>query len=377
MWGDKKPKFKFELTINELSNIPHTSGTCYLKIDIAEGNLSGIMASIQHLKPFSSGIEDSESGSSTKTSISQPASSRSSRSISLRTSNFKIHNFKCHFNLQIACNLRFPFKRKDNMIGDKFLTLRVYYAADKSSKLEHPVQLGVVKLNLAEYLNFDESVTAKYLLQKSKINSILSLTTRLKELPSDFDFRTDLRIDEPKSGHGTPSSLLNLSKSADLGSRSFNVPQFQRKKVFGGLEGVMNTTSSLGTKQDVATSDDNKDKSKEDSRVTDASEDDKREDLGSHSLENVMVDPIIGNLYRRVLESTWDPDLHSLLKLSPAKVVQDLFSTSDYNENMEKNMEFYRSLTASYEEESNKDKTGLLLESKVRENLISWSVSWV
>lgn len=376
MWRAKKPKFKFELTINELSNIPHTSGTCFLKIDIADGNLTGIMASIQHLKPFSSEIEDSDTGSSSKASVSQPVSSHSSRSISLRTSNFKIHNFKCHFNLEIACNLRFPLKRKDNMIGDKYLTLRVFYAADKSSKLEHPVQLGMVKLNLSEYLNFDESVTAKYLLQKSKINSILSLTTSLKELPSDFDFRTDLRIAEPKAGHGNPSSLLTLSKSADMGSRSFNVPQFQRKKVFGGLEGVMNTPTSLGTKQDT-TNDDSKEKQKEDSRATKDLEDSKKEDLGSHSLENVMVDPIIGNLYRRVLESTWDPDLHALLKLSPGKVVQDLFSTSDHNENMEKNMEFYRSLTASYDEESNQDKTGLLLESKVRDNLISWSVSWV
>lgn len=50
------------------------------------------------------------------------------------------------------------------MIGDKFLTIHIFYAAEKSSKLEHPVQFGVVKLNLAEYLNFDETVTAKYLL---------------------------------------------------------------------------------------------------------------------------------------------------------------------------------------------------------------------
>ncbi|WPK26505.1 hypothetical protein PUMCH_003860 [Australozyma saopauloensis] len=368
----KKPKFSFNLTINDLSNIPHTSGYCYLKIQITDGSLAGLMASISHFRPFSLEVDDSDNSETSKTSDSNSLSSRSSRTISLRTSNFRIHNFKCHFNLDVACNLRFPYKRKDNMIGDKYLTIKVYYAAEKSSKLEHPVQLGSVKLNLAEYLNFDESVTAKYLLQESKINSILSLTTKLKELPSDFEFKTELKIDESKLSQANSSSMLMASKQTDSNTRLFNVPQFQRKKVFGGLDGVMSTPTNVSGR-DVPTQDDSHAKEQ---ALQQSSEELRRQDLGSHSLENVMVDPIIGNLYRRVLESTWDPDLHALLKLTPEKVVHDLFLTSEYNEDMEKNLEFYRSLTADYDDESSQNKTGLLLESKVRENFKSWSVSW-
>lgn len=363
----KKPKFSFDLSINDLSNIPHTSGYCYLKITITDGNHSGLRASISNFKPFSLEVERG-----TDDSGSHSSSSRKSSTISLRTSKFKIHNFKCHFNLDVNCNLRFPFKRKVNMVGDKFLSLEVYYAPEKSSKLEHPMKLGMVKLNLSEYLNFNESVTAKYLLQESKINSILSLTTRLKELPSDFEFRTELRINEAKPSQGNTSTLLNLSKTADSSSRTFNVPQFQRKKVFGGLDGVMNT-SNLSNKE-ATTNEESKSHSKENA-LESLSEAEQKQDLGSHSLENVMVDPIIGNLYRRVLESTWDPDLHALLKLTPEKVVHDLFLASDYNESLEKNLEFYRSLTESYDDEMKRDKTGLLQDTKVRENLKSWSVS--
>lgn len=375
MWKSKRPKLKFDLTINDLSNIPHTSGHCYLKIQIADGSQSGIIAIILQLKPFSLELDDFNPGELSSFPLSGSFSSYGSRSISLRSLNFKIHNFKCHFNLKVSYNLRFRFRCKENMIGDKFLTIRIFYAAEKSSKLEHPVQLGVVKLNLAEYLNFDETVTAKYLLQESKVNSILNLTTKFEELPSDFDFRTELRIDESKLSQTSPSSLLTFCKLSDSNFRSFKIPQKLQKKVFGGLDGVMNVPSWSGANSEQSIHDDNKNAQK-DHVTTTSSGELSRQDLGSHSLENVMVDPIMGNLYRRVLESTWDPDLHALLKLTPEKIVQESFLDSDHNGNVEKNLEFYRSLTASYEEESNQDKTGLLVEAKVRDNFKSWSVSW-
>lgn len=267
------------------------------------------------------------------------------------------------------------------MIGDKFLTLEVYYSPERSSKLEHRVQLGVVKLNLAEYLNFDEPLTAKYLLQESKINSILSLTTMLKELPSDFEFRTELRVDDSKLNHGNPSSVTSLSKTSDPTSRSFNVPQFQRKKVFGGLDGVMNAQGSqaltLALQKHERSATETSKSQAVDQSSSEFSKEGKNQDLGTHSLENVMVDPIIANLYRRILESTWDPNLHSLLKLSPEKVVHDLFLASDHGETLEKNLEIYRSMSASYDDEATRERNVLLQESKVRDNYKSWSISWI
>lgn len=81
--------------------------------------------------------------------------------------------------------------------------------------------------------------------------------------------------------------------------------------MFGGLDGVMNIPSCSGANSEQSIHDDNKNAQK-DHVTTTSSGELSRQDLGSHSLENVMVDPIMGNLYRRVLESSWDPDLHAL-----------------------------------------------------------------
>lgn len=363
MWrSDKKPKFRFDLAINDLSNIPHTSGYCILKVQIADGSLTGLLNGFPLFKSFSlEGIASTEDGRSSRLS-----------GISLQSSKFKIHNFKCHFNLDISCNLRFPLKRKKNMIGNKFLIIHVLYAAENNFKLDHLVRLGMAKVNLAKYLNSNEPVTAKYLLQDSKINSILTLTTTLKELPQDFEFRTELRVNEVKLSQGNNSSLT-FSKTLDSNTRVINVPQYQKKMAFGGIEGVRNAQSSLDSKKR-----DNENenlKSSKSGGLFDSLEEVRNQNLGSLSLENVMVDPIIGNLYRRMLESTWDPDLHSLLKLTPEKVVHDIFIPGDNKGSIEKNLEFYLSLSASYHEA--RDKTGLLQETKVCDDFKSWSVTWI
>ncbi|GEQ72150.1 hypothetical protein JCM33374_g5836 [Metschnikowia sp. JCM 33374] len=387
MLGNKKPKFKLTFAINDLSKIPHTSGYCYAELSIADGSPTGFRATMSHLKPFSSSSKDSSenellpdsSGGHTSGS-DNVAGHISSRCNQVRTSKYRIHNFKCHFNFTMSCNLKFPLKRKDNMIGDKYLVIRVFYNTDKHSKHDHPVELGVVKLNLSEYLNFNEPVTAKYLLQESKINSILNLTTSLEELPADFDFHTQLRIDDTKHNLSNQNSSLNISKASENGSKSFKVPHFQRQAVFGGIDGVINPSSNKDTdgdrpdhptdsaseaqEEDIS---DRKDSSSQNRHMT---------TVGTKPIEDVIVDPIIGSLYRKILESNWDPDLHVLLKLTPQKVVDDIFDQSHDASGMEKNLQHYSNLRPQEDDDGVKNADGLIVESKFRDNLTSWSVSW-
>lgn len=386
---DKRPKFKFEFTINDLSNIPHTSGYCYVDIVIGDGNQHGLRAALSLLKPVSrssgpagnSDVSSRTSRLSTRTAddASDSLASSSSGNIHVRTSHRKIHNFKCGFNYRLTCNLKFAVRKRDSMIGSKFVKLRVYYVPDKS-KLHNHTELGLVSLNLAEYLNFDEPVTTKYLLQDSKINSILSMTMGLQELPADYDFHTQLQIDDSKQNTTSNGSQLTRTKNTDLNSRAFNVPQFQRKTVLGGLDDVINnnlsaskqTSSTNSSDEDMGQSIDKFDQSKQKDHKGDSAT------FGSGTFDNVIVDPIIGGLYRRVLESSWDPDLHCLLKFSPEKIVDDIFKSNgeEFRAELEKFTQKYELSNKDADGEGFKDMNGLINETKYRDNLKSWTVSW-
>lgn len=387
----KKPRFTLDFAINELSNIPHTSGYCYVDVLIGDGHQSGLRATISSLKPVtkSSSAGSSDDVSNTKKPLatdskdsSATVSSSRSGNIHVRTSRRKIHNFKCFFNYKMSCNLKFAVRKRDAMIGPKFLNLRVYFVADKSKSALNLVELGLVRLNLSEYLNFNEPVTTKYLLQDAKINSILSLTLGLDELPSDYEFHTQLRIDDSKhSGNAALNgSMLTFSTSADATSRSFNVPQFQRKTVFSGFEDVMQKNQPIIRLGGLATSsDDDKGQAANKSENQNTGGESKADNphFGLGTFDNVIVDPTISRLYLRVLESTWDPELHSLLKYSPEKIVDDIFSSNGdaCRKLLEKDIEMYG--TDQDSSEGYKDMNGLISEIKYRDNLKSWTVSWV
>lgn len=392
MFQAKRPKFKLEFSINDISNIPHTAGYCYIEVLIQDGQQGGFRAAISLLKPVSKIGAGSESETESKrvnssapstTSMDQ-FSSGSSGNVHVRTSRRKIHNFKCVFNYKLSCNLRFPFKKRDNMVGNKYLLLRLYYVREKSSKTEgnNHTEMGRVELNLAEYLNFNEPVSAKYLLQDSKINSILNMTTSLQELPSDFEFHTLLQIEDSTHSHSGVSTMQASAKAADHSTKSFNVPQFQRKTVFGGLEKVINTPSSANSKATSLSHSSDEDTGKEQKSGRHLKHH-KPEilvtpNIGAHTFENVIVDPIVSGLYKKVLESTWDPELHVLLKFSPEKIVDDIFETNGelMRQEVEKDYQLYQEMNKDLDRDLMKEDNGLISEHRFRDNLKSWSVSW-
>ena len=119
--------------------------------------------------------------------------------------------------------------------------------------------MGKVDINLSEYLNFDEPITTKYLLNDSKVNSILGVTIGLNELSSTFDFHTQLQIQDSNSSisggstsiSNNTNSMLSRPTSTTTSSRrnNFNVPQFERKHVFTGIGNVLGDNNSFGQPQ--------------------------------------------------------------------------------------------------------------------------------
>ncbi|ODV79713.1 uncharacterized protein CANTADRAFT_78237 [Suhomyces tanzawaensis NRRL Y-17324] len=415
MFSSKRPKFSFNLTIHELSNIPQTSGYCYIELQIRDGKslrpsltklIHGHRPNTDDSPKSKSGDSDTSSQSSLVEGSDGTSSSGSSGNVSTTTSSKKIHNFRCPFNYNLSCNLRFPFKRRDNLIGNKYLLIRVYYVSDipghhrgSPSKIE-TTELGRLEINLTEYLNFKEPLTSKYLLKNAKVNSILNMTIDLKELPSNYDFHTQLQINDAVTH--TPNSTVNKSGTKELkrsdtsGSGKFNVPQFDRKNVLRGLSNVLpdNGTSASASSlsedsgyEEDETSKNESNNAKHTRTVSKSSSNGALNKSKNHKHESkandndkgpLIMDPIVTKLYSKILESTWDPELSVLLDYTPEKCIDDIF------ENPENPVGWNKKLNESYEEwakefddedENVRQINGLLNEMVYREDLRSWNIS--
>lgn len=389
MFSSKKPKFLFNLTINELLNVPQVSGRCYVEIQIKDGKLmKPPVAKAFHRKVV---LEDDESNASTSSGTS---STSATGNVFTTTSSKSVNNFKAVFDYKLSCNLRFPIKRRENLIENKHLLLKVFYVNDGNDKKDNEVtELGRLEVNLSEYLNFTEPQTAKYLLKNSKVNSLLSLTIYLSELPSNFDFHTLLQINESKSISSLATAMRLTQNSistppvrspSPTSPTHFNVPQFESKNVFGGLNDVVESKLSLPALSPAhSNSSEEKEKHNIPYRIAHKVLPHRHTQETPAPVEEgekpLIMDPIVSRLYSRIMESTWDPELYTLLEYTPDKSISDIFYSSDnplgLNEGL---LEKYISWSKDKELEDESELlelNGLVNERKIRGDLKSWTIS--
>ena len=491
--SSSKPKFAFNLTINDLTNVPEINGSCYIELQIRDGTRRSFHTS--NINNGSSGSNNSNSNgknsqkSSTNTSntngikstpmttsrtflnkfdefasslgssgskgnsSSSSSSSAVSGNISATTSRKKLHNFKCNFNYKLSCNLKFNIKKKGNIIANKYLLLKIFYVNNDSGLVgggksnnststyhhHHHTQiteLGKVDINLSEYLNFDEPITTKYLLNDSKVNSILGVTIGLNELSSTFDFHTQLQIQDSNSSisggstsiSNNTNSMLSRPTSTTISSRrnNFNVPQFERKHVFTGIGNVLGDNNSFGQPQNdtsrpsTPTSQQQQQQqqqlptigeteTKNGSRIKSSNDQDGwkimknqnpntttittttngningndiTQTAASQQLQQAMMDPIVSQLYCKILESSWDPELYPILDYTPEQCIEDIFNNPDnkYGCNLKLKQLYESKLNDESEElkeldNSYRELNGLISESKYRSDLKSWNIN--
>lgn len=429
-----KPKFALELTVNELSNIPHVGGSCYIDINIRDsrktkfpGFKAGKVSALDNVGSKTSSIPGVKKSTEAKGSHS----ASSPGNISATTSRKKIHNFKCLFNYKVNCNLRFPLKKRENLIGNKYLLMTVHYVGDGSnghhsdqssgnSGRTH-IELGSLEVNLSEYLNFNEPTTSKYLLKDSKINSILSVTVGLTELSNDFDFHTLLRIQESQTTSSLsltihPPTRMTTGTGTGTGEtfnrQKFNVPNFERKKVFGGLNDIMATQTSSEQQSTNNSASIGSTTSADDDKRSGCSGRNKIQHLASHFNHNgnhnhhqnnssnhnnisqngfmsklqsiyennnstdsntttIIMEPIVNNLYKKILEASWDPELYKLMDYSPEKCIESIFEGGDgWSKDLSKKLGTWE----EDDEDQVRDLNGLINEVSFRDNLKSWQV---
>lgn len=262
---------------------------------------------------------------------------------------------------------------------------------DKSSSHRHEkTELGMLEINLSEYINLDEPLTSKFLMSESKVNSILNLSIYLGELADNFDFHTQLQVNDAGDKNNTSTVINNREKKKHYNTannKNAKSVNLDRGTIFGGINDMMKfSTSDNSSNAQLGNlsassfhSDDsdrphNKPKRKGSSRHRKSKSTLTNDALGNNQPGNaIMMDPIVSNLYTKVLESAWDPALADLLEYTPEKCIIDIFESSGdgWNKDISQKLD---SRYDENDEDNIRALNGLINEASFREDLRSWKV---
>ncbi|KAF2152016.1 hypothetical protein K461DRAFT_227020, partial [Myriangium duriaei CBS 260.36] len=169
-----QPKFELYFRLVDLNNVPLVSGTSSIKWHLAASNAA------EH---------------------------------SGKTPKFTIKDHKVVYDYAKTIQLRLVIG-KDSVLQDSHLNFDIQQEYQSSGRTER-ITLGVIKLNLAEYVDTGAAdqaeggnITRRYLMQESKINSTLKIEIAMRHLEGD---------------------------------RNYTCPPLRSAPVFGGIAGIMSS----------------------------------------------------------------------------------------------------------------------------------------
>lgn len=108
-----------------------------------------------------------------------------------RTNKISIQEHKVTYDYETELQVRLVID-KTSMLQESWMHFKVLHEVHSGGKGER-IELGVVELNLAEYVEASEQegedgVTRRYLMQKSKINSTLKISIFMRQIEGDRNF---------------------------------------------------------------------------------------------------------------------------------------------------------------------------------------------
>ncbi|SCV01456.1 LANO_0F11870g1_1 [Lachancea nothofagi CBS 11611] len=298
----KRPKFLFNLKIFELTNIPQSSGYCFVKWHLKDGT-----GTTSHAVISNSVALDSQN----------VRSSSQSRGTTARVL-VKHHRAHWNYNLPKPVQVKLT-SDKFKQLHPKELVLEVYFefleptshpANDKyqisdsasssnsvyTKKVSRKVLLGVVEVNIAEYINKEQNqVPSRFLLQKSKVNSILSIAIHMELTRGSFD---DFQLPQYVNSGQLPNAFRNgitevFEGTSDVSSPASSTSQSNSNGTAGASNGVSPTK-----------------------KTTDIQ--------GSFSI--AINNPFVEKLYQRTFQIPWDPRPG---ELTPKECVEDILEGGD------------------------------------------------
>lgn len=241
----QRPKFLLYLKIDELINVPQSSGFCYVKWNLKEGT-----GTSSHRLRSSGEDENNMVG-------------HQSHGMTPRVA-VESHRVRWNYQLNKPIEVKLQVDKTKNLEA-KRLVLEIYFellengtesnnggtatknkrtSTDTSNtgrspnnvyspKIANRSQLGSVTLNIAEYVREDEQPIAnRFLLKKSKVNSIINLTLQMKLIRGSYD---DFLNSNVSSGQLTGGVRSGIDDILDEGSdKSSPVSSTFRSSMSGG-----------------------------------------------------------------------------------------------------------------------------------------------
>ncbi|QLQ79097.1 hypothetical protein HG537_0B04450 [Torulaspora globosa] len=298
----KKPKFLLTLRINELINIPQSSGYCYVKWHLKEG--TGTSAS--------SPIVDSNGEEIYVMNQSHGATPR-----------IMVENHRARWNYEFERPLQIKMLvDKNRELISKVLLLEVFFeflsdtSGNKprrsnsgsqsvkngpnnvySQKASGKMLLGVVSLNLAQYVREDEQATTnRFLLKKSKVNSILNVTVQIKLIRGSY---RDFLVSRSFPSGQVPGALRSgindiLDESSDVGSSTSSAFQ-------PSVSSPLRNKFSMGQRKNGGSSFASTDRTK--------------------NFISASMSPLVDSLYQKTFQLPWDPRPG---EFTPRECVEDI-----------------------------------------------------
>ncbi|CCF60799.1 hypothetical protein KAFR_0L01890 [Kazachstania africana CBS 2517] len=327
---NKRPKFLFSLQINELVNIPQSSGNCYVKWNFRKGTGTTKVSAPATASSSSSSSSIRQSRGDTKSQATTQG-----KGITPHVQ-VKHHRAQWNYSIRNPIEIKLLVDKNGNVMP-KILLLDVFFefiedtgvnsstssskSLLRSSSLKSPrtsidlirhkketqtisdtnikstgrnsysqrvsskLLLGSVSINVAEYIREDESpVSNRFLLRNSKVNSIINLTMQLNLIRGSYeDFNIPKVITSGQLSGAFHGGIGNIFENASFDGSS-------------EVSHANNTPgSSVKTPRTGATN-------------------------GVSTISNTMS-PLIDSLYEKTFELSWDPRPG---EFSPKECVEDI-----------------------------------------------------
>lgn len=276
---NRRPKFLLYININELFNIPQSTGHCFVKWHLKDGT---------GMSPLYI-VNENDCSSSTPDENGTIAITKTTNYSKGTTPKVCVTNRRAcwHYAPSSPIRIRLSIDKERKLIS-KLLIMEVYFEFLENTcecndsihlsnclinKVTGKLMLGSVTINLVEYINQDQvAITDKFLLQKSKVNSILSLTIKMELLRGSFD------------------DFLIPTK---LGSLPYSVPNIMEDQMDNNSFQIHNNSIENGF-------------------------------INKHSI--AIINPLIERLYQKTFRLPWDPRPG---EFTPKECIEDIMKGGD------------------------------------------------
>ncbi|GMM55234.1 hypothetical protein DAKH74_018500 [Maudiozyma humilis] len=314
----RRPKFLFFLQINELVNIPQSSGFCFVRWSIRDG--TGTKSSA-----VSTAASASTGSDGTQYRVTSQSKGTTPRVAVLH------HRAQWNYKLERAVQVKLQVDRQRNL-HKKDLILDIFFefvdgagagagaTSPSSHRVTNKIQLGTVVVNLADYVREDEMpITNRFLLKHSKVNSIINVTVQMKLVRGTYnDF---IAASHGSSGVLSGSSDTNTSSVPGSPRRGDTPASFPAT-----APGISAASAGPSLGMGISTSGNSGNGNNNSSAPPHSLQSGASSGTRGLSTISSSMNPLVDSLYARTFQLPWDARPG---ELSPRECIDDIVRGGD------------------------------------------------